>query len=98
MASRLIKKTVSGITAIAFAGGIALTAAAPSSAADGMTNNWSNWWAAHAEIEIWNHSNGFQSVARLGNDWRYGARSFYYSVAHVDGYNWTHNAYQIRFA
>jgi hypothetical protein len=39
---------------------------------------------------------GYQSVARLGNTWSFGAASSWYSVAHVDGYSWTHNAYQNR--
>lgn len=99
LTSHFLKKAASGVAAVAVASGIALAAAAPSSAAvDGMTNNWSNWWDAHAEIEIYNHSMGYQSVARLGNTWNYGARSYYYSVAHVSGYSWTHEAYQIRFA
>lgn len=99
MSSHLIKNIVSGATAVAIAGGIALSAAGPSSAAvSGITNNWSDWWNAHAEVEIFNNSQRLQSVAHLGNTWYYGAPSWSYSVGHVSGYSWTHEAYQIRIA
>lgn len=99
MSSHLFKKLVSGAAAVAVAGGIVLSAAGPSSAAlDGMTNNWSNWWDAHAEIWVFNNSQRMQSVARLGNAWYYGAPSWSYSLGHVSGYSWTHEAYQIRIS
>lgn len=95
--SRFAKWLFSGLTAGAVAGGIAFSAAVPSHAAvDGMTNNWSNWWTAHAEVWVYNKSMGYQSVARLGNTWSFGVASSRYSRAHVDGYSWTHNAYQNR--
>lgn len=99
MNSQLFKKAISGVSVVALASGIALTAALPSSAAvDGVTYNWSDWWNAHAEIDIYNPAYRIQSVARLGDAWVYGAPSSYYSVAHVSGYSWTHNAYQIRIS
>lgn len=92
-----LSRLKSGLAVMAVAGGIAFSTAAPSAAAlDGMTNNHSNWWTAHAEIWIFNKSMGYQSQARLGDHWNFGRRSNEYSRAHVDGFNWTHNAFQIR--
>ncbi|MFJ4027184.1 hypothetical protein ACIPWF_08170 [Paenarthrobacter sp. NPDC089989] len=99
MSSRVFKKAVSGASVAVLAGGIALSAAMPSSAAiDGMTNNYSSWWVAHAQVWIFNSSSRLQSVAHLGNVWYYGPPSWSESRAHVDGYSWTHEAYQIRWA
>jgi len=96
-ASRFAKRLLSGLAAVAVAVGISFSAAVPSHAGvDGMTNNWSNWWTAHAEIWVYNHSMGYQSRARLGDNWSIGARSNVYSRAHVEGYSWTHNAFQVR--
>jgi len=99
VSANLAKKIVSGASVVAIASGIALSSALPSSAAvDGITNNWSNWWDAHAEVEIFNYAQRLQSVAHLGNYWYYGAPSWTYSVGHVSGYSWTHEAYQIRIS
>ncbi|MFE4195856.1 hypothetical protein ACFRJ9_08320 [Paenarthrobacter sp. NPDC056912] len=99
LSSNLVKKLVSCATVVAVAGGIALSTAGPSSAAvDGMTNNWTNWWTAHAEVWVFNPSQRVRSIAHLGNTWFYGAPSNSYSWAEVTGYSWTHEAYQIRIS
>ncbi|MEZ2390554.1 hypothetical protein AB6813_13585 [bacterium RCC_150] len=61
-----------------------------------MTNNWSNWWAANAQIWNYNSSMWHQSRARLGDSWNFGAITNGYSGARVDGFNWTHEAFQVR--
>ncbi|MCA4134904.1 hypothetical protein [Arthrobacter sp. M4] len=86
------------VAAMAVAGGIAFSTAVPSAAAlDAMTNNWSNWWTAHAEIWIYNKGMWLQSQARLGDKWSFGEIRNDYSRARVDDFNWTHNAFQVRF-
>ncbi|WP_225495525.1 hypothetical protein [Arthrobacter sp. M4] len=61
-----------------------------------MTNNWSNWWDANAQVWVYNPSMGYQSFARIGDTWGVGARSNSYSGARAHGFSWTHNAYQNR--
>ena len=83
------------IAAAGVSAGILLGAAVPSMAAiDGMWWNWSNWWEAHAYIEIYNHNICRQSVARIGDNFNYGDKSYWESRADAKGFNFTHQAYQ----
>ncbi len=95
--SKTIARARRVAAAFGVASGIAFATAVPSSAAiDGMTNNWSNWWDANAQVWVYNPSMAFQSVAAIGNDVRYGAVSNSYSAATARGFSWTHYAYQNR--
>ncbi|WP_422934081.1 hypothetical protein [Sinomonas sp. P47F7] len=83
------------LAAAGVSAGILVGTAIPSHAAiDGWTWNWSNWWEANAYIEIYNPGICRQSVARLGDNRRFGERSRQYSFAHVTGFNFTHEAFQ----
>jgi hypothetical protein len=84
-----------GAAAVGISAGILLGAAVPSHAAiDGWTWNWSNWWDAHAYIEIYNPSICRQSVARIGDTVNYGPRSNFVSRVEAHGFSFRHEAYQ----
>ncbi|MDQ4501623.1 hypothetical protein [Sinomonas sp. ASV322] len=92
--SRLAKVLAAGALS---AGLLTAVPTASHAAVDGMYwnwSNWSNWWEAHAEISIYNPSICRQSVARLGDDRRFGEPSRRYSLAQVNGFNFTHEAFQ----
>lgn len=95
VATFLKKRIARTLAAAGVSTGILVGAAIPSHAAiDGWTWNWSNWWEAHAYIEIYNPGICRQSVARIGNTVNYGPRSNYGSQTEAHGFSFRHEAYQ----
>lgn len=95
VATGLKKRIARTLAAAGVSTGILVGIAIPSQAAiDGWSWNWSNWWDAHAYVEIYNPGICRQSVARIGDNWSFGERSRKESKAEAHGFNFTHQAYQ----
>ncbi|MEA5453687.1 hypothetical protein SPF06_03035 [Sinomonas sp. JGH33] len=95
----MIKVTTSRAAKVLAAGALSagLPTAIPATAnaaIDGWTWNWSNWWEAHAYVQIYNHNLCRQSFARIGDTINSGRKSYWESKADASGFSWTHEAYQ----